>query len=63
MQTTPSPEIADSDLKAVRQFLTADRPESAEAATPHTRLAKGAVPLRNGITRARFRSAARKEKA
>ena len=59
MQTTTLPEIDESDLKTVREFLTSLRDEERAArmsrspapAGPH-----GAVPVRNGIARARTRS-------
>jgi len=57
MQTTTHPEIDESDLKAVREFLTSFRDEErASARTPHSVLGPGgAVPVRNGIARARMR--------
>jgi hypothetical protein len=57
MQTTTLPEIDESDLKAVREFLTSFRDE--ERAAQRTRILAGphgAVPVRNGITRARTRN-------
>jgi hypothetical protein len=65
MQTTTLPEIDESDLKAVREFLTSQRDEEGTARTPHSplgphRRSRGqgqvAVPVRNGIARARTRS-------
>jgi hypothetical protein len=61
MQTKPLPEIADSDLKAVRHFLTSLHDEPREARELRPDPIKGAVPLRIGITRVRTRSAARRE--
>jgi hypothetical protein len=58
MQTTPLPEIEESDLKAARDFLTSFRDEQRRERAPHVPLElKGAVALRNGIARARMRSA------
>jgi hypothetical protein len=59
MQTTPVPEIDPSDLKAVRQFLTSVRDEERAARSPRGPLAPRDVPLRNGIARARSRTAPR----
>jgi hypothetical protein len=63
MQTTTLPEIDEADLKAVREFLTSLRDEQRAARTlrtplgPHGPLSPhGAIPVRNGITRARTRS-------
>ena len=61
MQTKPLPEIASSDLKVVRQFLTSLRDEERGPRAPHASETRGAVPLRNGIARARTRSAAKPE--
>jgi hypothetical protein len=64
MQTTTLPEIDESDLKAVREFLTSLRDEEGTARTPRPPLGphgrgRGqghvAVPVRNGIARARMR--------
>lgn len=58
MQTNPAPEIDQSDLKAARDFLSSlgdeGRPARPVQKSPETR---GAVTVRNGITRARMRSA------
>ena len=59
MHTNALPEIAASDLKAAREFLTGARSEGREARTPRTTPAPCAVPVRNGIARARMRSAAK----
>jgi hypothetical protein len=60
MQTTTLPEIDESDLKAVRDFLTSFRDEERRARTAHaTRDGHGPVAVRNGIARARMRSAAK----
>jgi hypothetical protein len=56
---TKTPEIASSDLKAVRQFLTSLREDGQEGRAPHVSPARGVVPLRNGISRARMRSVAK----
>jgi hypothetical protein len=59
MQTTTLPEIDDSDLKTVREFLTSLRDEERAARTSRSSAAVGplgAVPVRNGIARARTRS-------
>jgi hypothetical protein len=63
MQTTTLPEIDESDLKAVREFLTSLRDEEGATRTPRSPLGphgrgRGhghAVPVRNGIARARMR--------
>lgn len=60
MQPNSLPEIEDSDLKAARQFLTALRDEERRARALHIPLdSKQGVTVRNGITRARHRSAAK----
>ncbi len=60
MQTTPLPEIEETDLKAVREFLTSFRDEERRARAAHaSRDGHGPVALRNGIARARMRSAAK----
>jgi hypothetical protein len=57
MHTTPLPEIDESDLKAAREFLTSFRDEERPARMPHIPLTRqGAVPVRNGIARARVRT-------
>jgi hypothetical protein len=57
MQTTRLPEIDESDLKAVREFLTSVRDEDRVARMPRIPLgSRGAVPVRNGIARARTRT-------
>jgi hypothetical protein len=56
MQTITLPEIDESDLKAVREFLKSFRDEERAARTsrnPHG--PHGAIPVRNGIARARTR--------
>jgi hypothetical protein len=56
MQTTTLPEIDDSDLKAVREFLTSLRDEERAARSPRAPLGpQAAIPVRNGIARARMR--------
>jgi hypothetical protein len=56
MHTTPVPEIDESELKAVREFLTSFRDEERAARMPRAPLGlQGTVPVRNGITRARAR--------
>jgi hypothetical protein len=60
MQTNPVPEIEQSDLKAARDFLTSLRDEERPShPAPARHEARGAVTVRNGITRARMRSAAK----
>ena len=57
MQTTTLPEIDESDLKAVREFLTSFRDEE-RAVVQRARASlslPGAIPVRNGIARARTR--------
>jgi hypothetical protein len=63
MQTTSLPVIEESDLKAVREFLTSLRDEEGATRTPRPPLGphrkghgQGAVPVRNGIARARMRT-------
>ena len=65
MQTTSLPEIDESDLRAAREFLTSLRDEDRVARTPSSVLGQHrrrpsqgqvAVPVRNGIARARTRS-------
>jgi hypothetical protein len=57
MQTPTLPEIEESDLKAVRQFLTSLRDEERAARVSRAPLGpQGVVPVRNGIARARTRS-------
>jgi hypothetical protein len=69
MQTKPLPEIEESDLRAAREFLTSFRDEERATRTPFSPLgsvrpARGrgqnqlAVPVRNGISRARTRPGA-----
>jgi len=56
------PEIDESDLKAVREFLTSFRDEERVARMPRIPLGSrstGAVPVRNGIARARMRPGAK----
>jgi hypothetical protein len=56
MQTTTLPEIDESDLKAVREFLTSFRDEERAAQRLRAPLClPGAIPVRNGIARARTR--------
>jgi hypothetical protein len=56
MQTITLPEIDESDLKAVREFLTSFRDEERAARTPRAMHGpQGAIPVRNGIARARTR--------
>lgn len=57
MHTKPASEIASSELKAVREFLTSLRTEERQTRAPHLTSERGTVPLRNGIARARMRSA------
>jgi hypothetical protein len=60
MQNKPIPEIDETDLKAARDFLTSLRDEERGARAARIPLdARGAVTLRNGIARARMRSASR----
>ncbi|AGA29194.1 hypothetical protein Sinac_5040 [Singulisphaera acidiphila DSM 18658] len=65
MQTNSVPEIEQSDLKAARDFLTSLRDEGRHVPPAHTpstsnhNAARGTVTVRNGITRARTRSAAK----
>jgi hypothetical protein len=66
MQTTSLPEIDESDLKAVREFLTSHRDEDRATRTPRSLFGpqgqgqgQGAVPVRNGIARARMRTGAK----
>ena len=56
MHTNPPPEIDESELKAVRRFLTSVRDEERPGRHPRTPPTKGQVPLRNGIARARSRA-------
>jgi hypothetical protein len=57
MQTKPLPEIDESDLKAVRNFLISFRDEERQARAARLPLdAKGNTVLRNGIAGARMRS-------
>lgn len=56
MHTKPLPEIANSDLRAVREFLTSLRDEQRSSRLPRVEPARGIVPLRHGIARARTRS-------
>ena len=56
MHTNSLPEIDESELKAVRRFLTSLRDEERRdrpGRVPSS--SKGHVPLRNGISRARTR--------
>jgi hypothetical protein len=56
MHTTTLPEIDESDLKTVREFLTSFRDEERAARTSRAPLGpQGAIPVRNGIARARTR--------
>jgi hypothetical protein len=58
MQTKPLPVIEASDLKAARDFLTSLREDERNANIARDpRDAQGSVTLRNGIARARLRSA------
>lgn len=58
MQTKPLPEIDNADLKAARHFLTGDADGSrGRSPRPIPSATRGAVPVRNGIARARIRSA------
>ncbi|WP_074305624.1 hypothetical protein [Singulisphaera sp. GP187] len=69
MQTNSVPEIEQSDLKAARDFLTSLRTEERPVHPTHTHApahnnnnqntTRGTVTVRNGITRARTRSAAK----
>jgi hypothetical protein len=53
MHTTPQPEVPNSELKAVKAFLTSARDaERANRPAPKD----GGVPLRHGIARARQRA-------
>ena len=61
MHTNPLPEIEESDLKAVRRFLTSLRDEERQGRPPRIPPTKGQVPLRHGIARARSRSHAPKD--
>jgi hypothetical protein len=56
MQTKPFPEFAETDLKAVRQFLTSLRDEQRTTRTPANFRLDSPIPVRNGITRARSRA-------
>lgn len=56
MHTHSLPEIEESDLKAVRRFLTSLRDEERQERLPRIPPSKGHVPLRNGIARARSRT-------
>jgi hypothetical protein len=63
MQTTPLPEIDESDLKAARDFLLGPR-DAAERPVRVPRASHGlraAVPVRNGIARARTRPGSKAE--
>jgi len=56
--TTPAlPEIDPSELKAARMFLTSVREEERRARMPHARFERQGPVVRNGIARARMRSA------
>lgn len=59
MQTKPLPEIANADLKAVREFLTSLRDEQRSERLPRLNPVKALVPLRHGIARARTRPASK----
>jgi hypothetical protein len=59
MHTKPLPEIAPSDLQAVRDFLTSTRDEQAATRTPKVTPPRSLVTVRLGIPRARMRSAAK----
>ena len=62
MQTTALPEIEESDLKAAREFLTSIRDDARTGRNPKAVLdLPGTVPVRNGIARARMRSAAKSQ--
>jgi hypothetical protein len=58
METKPTPDVASSELKAVKAFLTAARDEE-RTARPDPK--EGGVPLRHGIARARARALAKRE--
>jgi hypothetical protein len=49
------PEIDESELKAVRRFLTSLRDEERRARMPRSPESRGNSALRNGIARARSR--------
>ncbi|HWE38249.1 MAG TPA: hypothetical protein VG406_16885 [Isosphaeraceae bacterium] len=49
------PEIDESELKAVRRFLTSLRDEERRARLPQSPESRGNVALRSGIARARSR--------
>jgi hypothetical protein len=52
------PEIEESDVKAARQFLISIKDEEGRRRTPHQGGGpRGPVTVRNGIARARIRSA------
>jgi hypothetical protein len=55
--TTALPEIDPSELKAARMFLTSVREEERRARMPHARFERQGPVVRNGIARARMRSA------
>lgn len=69
MQTNPMPDIAESDLRAARQFLASGRENedgAADTSSPDRSAARsrgprslniGSVPLSHGIARARMRGA------
>jgi hypothetical protein len=60
MQTTSLPEIDESDLKAVREYLTSLRDEERAARTSRAPLSPpGGIPVRNGIARARTRGSSK----
>ena len=57
MYPTPLPEIDESDLKAAREFLTSLRDDERSPRMPRIPLSRpDAVPVRNGIARARART-------
>lgn len=61
MSIHPPTEIDDSELKAVRQFLTSFREEERSARAPRVVGKKAATALRQGIARARTRAAEPKD--
>jgi hypothetical protein len=62
MQTTSLPVIDESDLKAAREFLLSLRDEDRPGPARRSPIARrGAVPVQNGIARARTRSGPRSD--